>query len=182
MNSFFNLIYHWLYSRPIIDLLHLVAFLSFLFLLLRERYGALRRWRAGCGGGLAIWLVAVLWITLGGRGEGGWQEPVLIPFRSYYTVFAGGQRELLRSNFMNMLLFYPAGLLSGAVLPKHWKRWHKVLLTASVCCALSVSIEFTQYSARLGLGETDDVIHNTLGALIGATIAMVTQKAIPAKK
>lgn len=182
ISSILHEIYHWLYSRPIIELLQLTALLTVVFLFLRERYGTLRRWRAGCWGLLAIWLAAVVWITLGGRGEGGWQEPVLIPFHSYYTVFTGGQRELLRSNFMNMLLFYSAGLLAGTVLPKRWKGWHKVLLIASVCCAMSLSVELGQYYGRLGLGETDDVIHNTLGAVIGVKVSLAIQGPIQRKE
>lgn len=182
ITHFLRSLYLWSYCLPLFDIVKLLFFLSFLFLLPLERYGKRRGWRIAVGLGLLIWLAAVVWITLGGRGEGGWQEPVLIPFHSYYTVFTGGQRELLRSNFMNMLLFYPAGLLAGTVLPKRWKGWHKVLLIASVCCAMSLSVELGQYYGRLGLGETDDVIHNTLGAVIGVKVSLAIQGPIQRKE
>lgn len=172
MTTFINTFFVWIFALPIMDILHLVAFLTFLFLLLRERYGALRRWRAGCGGFLILWLAAALWITLGNRVGEVWQEPVLIPLHSYYTVLTGGQRELLRSNFMNMLLFYPMGLLLASLLPSKRSAGRRGLFAALLAAVLSAGIEFCQYRYMLGLAEVDDVLHNALGALLGASVRL----------
>ena len=60
---------------------------------------------------------------------------------------------------LNILFFIPYGLL----IP--WKEnWKRVFVTALV---LSISIELSQYIFNLGWCEVDDVISNTLGALIG---------------
>ena len=60
---------------------------------------------------------------------------------------------------LNVLFFIPYGLLFP------WKdNWKRVFVTALV---LSVFIEFSQFIFNLGWGEVDDVISNTLGALIG---------------
>ena len=60
---------------------------------------------------------------------------------------------------MNILFFIPYGLLFP------WKdNWKRVFVTALV---LSVSIELSQFIFNLGWCEVDDVISNTLGAMIG---------------
>lgn len=59
----------------------------------------------------------------------------------------------------NILFFIPYGLLFP------WKdNWKRVFVTALV---LSVSIELSQFIFNLGWCEVDDVISNTLGAMIG---------------
>lgn len=102
--------------------------------------------------------------------------PQLIPFHSYRAVMAGGNKEILRSNFMNVVLFYPAGLLGCELLPKGWGRVKKVILTVALFALLSAGIEFCQYHFALGQAEVDDVIHNTLGAFIGALICTIPFK------
>ena len=57
----------------------------------------------------------------------------------------------------NILMFTPVGLLLG-------KLGWKVVLWAT---GISVVIELTQLISRRGLFEFDDIIHNTLGAVIG---------------
>lgn len=60
---------------------------------------------------------------------------------------------------MNILFFIPYGLLFP------WNDdWKRVFVTALV---LSVFIELSQFIFNLGWCEVDDVISNTLGAMIG---------------
>ena len=60
---------------------------------------------------------------------------------------------------LNILFFIPYGLLFP------WKdNWKRVFVTALV---LSLLIELSQYIFNLGWCEVDDVISNTLGAMIG---------------
>ena len=60
---------------------------------------------------------------------------------------------------LNILFFIPYGLLFP------WKdNWKRVFVTALV---LSVFIELSQFIFKLGWCEVDDVISNTLGAMIG---------------
>ena len=61
-------------------------------------------------------------------------------------------------NLQNIAFFIPF----GALLPV--KNWKAVFITAVV---FSVLIEFVQYIGGYGLAELDDVICNTLGAMIG---------------
>lgn len=61
---------------------------------------------------------------------------------------------------LNILLFIPLGLLLGD------KGWKAVFLGF----LLSAFIEFIQYIAVLGYCEADDVLNNTIGALLGICI------------
>lgn len=63
---------------------------------------------------------------------------------------------------------YPAGLLLVGFLGDRWKRYGKILLILVICCLLSLGIEHLQYHLGIGLAETDDVLHNSLGGVIGA--------------
>lgn len=65
----------------------------------------------------------------------------------------------------------PIGALAGLVVTqipqiarKWWKGWTVVLFAGIL---LSVGIEALQLYLKRGLCETDDIIHNTLGCLIG---------------
>ena len=69
---------------------------------------------------------------------------------------------------LNILFFIPYGLLFP------WKdNWKRVFVTALV---LSVFIELSQFIFNLGWCEVDDVISNTLGAMIGYWILWKVSK------
>lgn len=159
----------WFYCLPISDAVLLIVLATVVFLFLREKYGNTLYWKIGIPILLVCWIIVILFGTLGQRIEGeNLSEPILTPFYSYYTALNGGPEELYRTNFMNAVLFYPAGLLGCEVLPKRWKKVWKVVLVPCIFALVSIGIEYTQYRFALGLAETDDVIHNTLGTLIGA--------------
>lgn len=91
---------------------------------------------------------------------------ILAPFASLTA--ARIQPEIYREMLMNVFLFFPLGLTLSNALPRKWHRWLRIILTTLIGCALSAGIEYAQYRYALGLAETDDVICNTLGALLGA--------------
>ena len=91
---------------------------------------------------------------------------VLQPFAAFAA--ARQQPELYREMLMNVFLFFPLGLTLSNVLPQKWNRWGRIALTTLFACLLSAGIEYAQYRFALGMAETDDVICNTLGALLGA--------------
>ena len=128
------------------------------------------------------WLTVIAVATLTDRTPGIIPaERELIPFHSYHAVMAGENKEILRSNFMNVILFYPAGLFACELLPKSWSRAKRVILVAVLFALVSAGIEFCQYHFALGQAEVDDVIHNALGALIGALISTIPVKWKPGK-
>lgn len=130
-------------------------------------------WKALVVLALTAWTVTVVYCTVSSRGGGREYQNNLIPFHSYREVLNGGNPEIYRSNLMNAVLFYPDGLLTAALLPKKWPAWAKLLLIAVIFCGISVGVEYMQYIWSLGRCEIDDVIHNTLGALVGAAAAEV---------
>ena len=71
---------------------------------------------------------------------------------------------------MNVVLFYPAGLLGCSILPNKWHQAHKAMLIVCTFTVMSICIEFAQYCFALGLTETDDVIHNALGVFWGVLV------------
>lgn len=144
------------------------------FLLIREKCGAAKGWKWAVGTLFGCCLLMILWDTLGNRTPGdGQAETVLTPLYSYYLAFRTGEPEIIRSNFMNAALFFPAGLLLCELLPGTMGKWKRVFLTVAAMAALSVGIEWLQFRLSCGRTETDDVIHNTLGALAGAAVCRI---------
>ena len=78
------------------------------------------------------------------------------PFWSYE------KSELLVENVMNVIVFVPVGLLIGYSFSR-WSYW-KVI---GFGCLFSISIEVLQFAYNRGFCELDDVIHNTLGCILG---------------
>lgn len=80
----------------------------------------------------------------------------LTPFWSY------SKPELLVENVMNVVIFVPVGLLSGIAFGGI--TWKMVML---IGMCLSVGIEVLQFVFKRGFMEVDDVMHNTLGCVMG---------------
>ena len=172
----------WFYCLSITDAVLLVIVGSAGFLILRQWVGDKRLWRPVIALLFLAWLAVIAGATLTDRTPGIIPaEPELIPFHSYRAVMAGGNKEILRSNFMNVVLFYPAGLFACELLPKSWSRAKRIILVAVLFALVRVGIEFCQYHFALGQAEVDDVIHNALGALIGALISTIPVKWKPGK-
>ena len=91
-----------------------------------------------------------------------------MPLWSYRDYFKGLDRALLAENIMNVVVFVPVGLLAGAAFRS--MSWKKVLV---IGMCLSVGIETLQFVFRKGFSEFDDVMHNTLGCLIGYGIMTI---------
>lgn len=85
----------------------------------------------------------------------------LHPFWSYKAIL-NGRDDLVAENIMNVVLFVPVGLLLGVAFTEI--RWKTVLL---IGLCLSLGIETLQFVYSKGFTEFDDVMHNTLGCVIG---------------
>ena len=85
----------------------------------------------------------------------------LMPFWSYRAIM-DGKEQYLAENIMNVAVFVPVGLLLGIALRER-SLWSALLVGAG----LSVGIEALQFVFKKGFTEFDDVMHNTLGCLIG---------------
>ena len=164
---------HWFYCLDIPDILFFLLIATTAFVLLNEHYRDTIRWRWLIGLLLICWLSAACYATLGTRNSTQIVQINLVPFHSYREVWSGGNPEIYRSNFMNVVLFYPAGLLATSLLPEARHGWRGCLLVVLALTAMSAGIEFIQDCCSLGKCEIDDVIHNALGALTGAVAAEI---------
>lgn len=88
------------------------------------------------------------------------------PFWSYRAIMDGSEPQLLSENLMNVVVFIPVGLLLG--LSSRSMTWIWALLIGA---SLSVGIESLQFIFLRGFSEFDDVMHNTLGCMIGYGIS-----------
>ena len=103
------------------------------------------------------YIAAVLWITLFSRiGEG--YRGLFLPFHSYVEILKGN-RQFLLENIGNVVLFIPLGVAL---------KWSGVEDVKKTGFLVSFLIEVLQFTFALGTFECDDLIHNTLGAVIGA--------------
>jgi len=161
------------YCMDMADIVWMSVPATAIFLMVYGRYQTKRWMNCVVGMILLCWIAVVLYATVGNRSADPVREINLIPFHSYREVWAGGNPELYRSNFMNAALFYPTGLLGASLLPKKWPGWCRGLLTVAAFAAMSAGIEYVQWRYTLGLCEIDDVIHNTAGALAGSLAAML---------
>lgn len=120
-------------------------------------YGQLRRVRALGAGMTAAYLCVILWFTLQRA-----QIPERrIELRPFWTLAYWDQPDMRWQSYMNLFLFIPLGFL----LP--WTLNRPLWQTVLIGLLLSAGIEAAQFAFQLGLCETDDVIFNTFGTLIG---------------
>ena len=64
---------------------------------------------------------------------------------------------------MNAVIFIPMGMMLGSLL-RVKGSW---LFTLLIGCGISVTIEALQFFFMRGFSEVDDVMHNTVGCVIG---------------
>ena len=131
--------------------------------------GKARRVVGIVGAGLAV--VLILMFTVLGRSSESAKEISLIPFITIEN--AKVQPEYYRTMFMNVLLFMPFGLSFPFALNK--KIWYSICITVLLGVELSICVEVLQYIFCLGRCETDDVIMNALGVLIGTSSFVICQ-------
>lgn len=130
---------------------------------------------------LLTYVVAVLIITLETRNYDNETHVVLNPFGGYQIMLrswfmgwkSGGWHELwkrigwykgqMSSMTLNVMLFVPLGFLAPSIVT-FFRRWWKILLLG-LC--VSLLVETTQLITHLGWFDTSDLLHNTLGTLIG---------------
>ena len=160
---------HWFYCLDLPQAVLVLALVTAAFWLIRY---FVPRWRWIAGGTLTVLVPVILRTTLRRSGSGVSQHRLQL-FQSYREAALTGKVEIYRSNFMNVALFFPAGLLIAALLPRRWPRWVRSLVTVLTLAMASIAIEYLQYSYNLGKCEADDVMHNTLGALLGSLCGVV---------
>ena len=172
-------IFMWVYCMDFYEVLILLSAFTGFFYAAKVKFGQRIIWKLAVILGLFMWATSVIVQTIFQRTPDASLQPVWHPFQSYVDALKEeGQKELLRSNFMNAVLFYPAGQLLVSQLPEKWYSWLKLLIVLLLFVGFSLVIELAQYHYYLGLAQTDDVIHNALGAYLGAAVFMLIPKVI----
>lgn len=166
LENFLNEAVLYIYRLSIGDIASCAVFMALIFCALYRRFEQKRWLRLVLLFVLGTWCAAVLWITVFNR-SGGTYAAHWIPLYTYWQVFPGKNPEAFRSALMNAALFYPAGLLWGSLMPRSMELRKKLLWTILLFGLLSLTIELSQYWLQLGVFEIDDVLHNTLGAVLG---------------
>ena len=90
------------------------------------------------------------------------------PFWSY------SRPDLFVENFMNVIVFIPIGMILGPLLrvKGSLSRNGSWPMVAIIGCGISVTIESLQFFLMRGFSEGDDVMHNTLGCMMGCVLVM----------
>ena len=116
---------------------------------------------------LLAYLAAVLWFTV-------YRRPLRIQTAQLellwsYKAWLAGDTNMGKQIVANVAMFVPFGFLLSAILPK--RRF--VIPAATV---FSLIIELLQLVKIRGVFEWDDVISNTIGALVGMAVYLVLEK------
>lgn len=93
-------------------------------------------------------------------------------FWSWHEVFVNQNTNLLIENALNGILLLPMGFLLPFVFQRKI-RWSRALLAGFF---VSAFIEVGQLLLRRGLFEWDDMIHNSLGCVVGCMAANLVLK------
>lgn len=120
---------------------------------------------------IAFYLSFVATITIVSR------QPTLNAQYNYllfwsYRAILGGEIYLIAQVFWNVVLFIPIGILLSLTLGTK-NKW---VIKVGIGFLLSLSIEIIQLFSHRGLFEFDDIIHNTLGTVIGIGIYLFFMK------
>ncbi len=87
----------------------------------------------------------------------------LTPFYSYIEAWHQYKDASWRNIILNIFMLVPFGLL----LPYIWTLFRKLAPTALAGLVFTLLIEVSQLVLHRGIFETDDLINNTLGTIIG---------------
>lgn len=107
----------------------------------------------------------ILWITVVSRVPSPHRRYELIPLWSWYEVLVLGNTKLGYQILLNIILFMPLGVLLTRISSLSlWGIW-------GIGLGISVCVELCQLIFCLGLYEWDDMLHNSMGCLLGSFIA-----------
>ena len=113
---------------------------------------------------LAVYLMFTFYLTVVSRASSGnnlirteWLEG----YKSIHDVYANSE------NCLNILLFVPIGFLVGLVARKY-----RLIYAVLVGLFVSETIECAQLIWQRGTFDVNDLMNNTIGAMVGGVIAL----------
>lgn len=125
---------------------------------------------------LSVYVVLLFTILLIGRtnkAEPRFQMKLFWSYRAYLE----GHYYLLFQNIFNVLLFVPFGLICP--LAERRSGFRKTVLLG---VGLSLFAELLQALSARGVFELDDLLHNSLGTVIGAALWLLFRRFLPARE
>ena len=153
-----------IYAMPLFSAFILAVTFISIYAVINALYSKSKWLKAISVSGFLVSLFGIFYITVLSREVGNFSLE-LRPFYSF--VMANEQPEMYRTVFMNVLLYVPFGVfLSYSISRKH--KAISVIITVISALIVSVCVEAMQYLYSLGRCEIDDIIFNTLGALLSA--------------
>ncbi|WP_165071867.1 VanZ family protein [Paludisphaera rhizosphaerae] len=130
---------------------------------------------------LILYVSFLLYLTLGnvlGRGSEGRTGTSLTPFKGMARSAWHGGREFWLNDVGNVAVFMPIGAAVLALAPKRGT----IRQAALAGFALSALIECLQYASGRGVLDVDDLILNTLGAVLGFYAADVLRRRLTRRR
>ena len=140
-----------------------------IFLFLRKTKRPLNVGKAMIWGSFFCYLFIVMGATLFYRSSSPYRSAILQPFMTYRLAWHASAPGQWRNLMMNIMMFIPIGFM----LPLLSIKTKNFLTVASIGFLMTVSIETAQFFTGRGGFAVDDIINNTLGALIGFGIYKV---------
>ncbi len=145
----------------IFPIILMTGFVTYLIIRMwvKEKRSRLSRSRTRSIVYLFSYFAALICVTLIFREPENLSDPVdLVPFDT-----PGGVKYIILYATANFFLFIPMGLL----VPRLFRKFRNPLTTTVICVIASVLIEFFQLTFERGLFQTEDIIMNGLGGLVG---------------
>jgi len=119
----------------------------------------------------AAYMFIVLAITVFTRGPTDLSTNYFPPFWAYRMILERDKlaHDLIIQIFMNVFMLVPLGIMIPCFVDK------RPILWGALC---SLSIEALQFVTKRGYFEIDDIIHNTLGILLGYAFYRILKRRI----
>lgn len=95
------------------------------------------------------------------------------PFDDLMYAIKYGDTEMLQHMALNILMFLPFGYLIPEINPRYLRKWSFAMIGGLMA---STTIEMVQYVFQLGQSDIDDIIANTLGAILGYMVVRLVWK------
>ena len=144
----------------------LLAFFCIASLILLSFYGIKKGWRYILAFLLVEYVILIYSSTVFFRETQIKRSFNYIPFWSYE------RSDLYVENIMNIIFFIPIGFILGTIIRiKASHRYWIIAVLLGSC--LSLGIEMLQLLFMKGFSETDDIIHNTTGCILGYGLSIL---------
>ena len=123
---------------------------------------------------LAVYLIFTFYLTVVSRvslGKDYIRTEWLEGYKSFHDVYASSE------NYLNILLFVPIGCLVGLVTKKS-----RLINAILVGLFVSETIECAQLIWQRGTFDVNDLMNNTIGAMVGGGIVVVVMSCYKGRK